>query len=183
MRTQQKVLTWLCVCPSTHNTSQSRKQCYAIFSASVLAAVSCNVISKCGIFSKICVEWFRSSAGCSSSRYFSLKLLERPSIFCCDLPLFYNYTGVSFEWIELLKFKESKMNIEQSIEKNFTILGKSVNQSRSNGTLNFSSLILSCQILSNPIEWIKDKHSQNLSIKESHFFVHSIKNISPILTQ
>lgn len=93
LRTQQKVLTWLCVCPSTHNTSQSRKQCYAIFSASVLAAVSCNVISKCGIFSKICVEWFRSSAGCSSSRYFSLKLLERPSIFCCDLPLFYNYTG------------------------------------------------------------------------------------------
>lgn len=61
LRTEQKVLTWLCICPVANNTSESRKLISAIFSITVFVAISCNVIASVAYIRKFIEIDFEAS--------------------------------------------------------------------------------------------------------------------------
>lgn len=61
LKTEQNVLRWLFICAPTHNTGQLRKIAYAVFSVSVLIAISCNVLASVAYFRKFVASNFEAS--------------------------------------------------------------------------------------------------------------------------
>lgn len=61
LKAERTVLTWLCICPPADNTGRLQKRIYAVFSCTVVIAISSNVIGSLAYFRKFLSIDFESA--------------------------------------------------------------------------------------------------------------------------